>query len=100
MSKPCVTEPCLIKLAAPIDAASGVPTVKLAPYDLGGWGYLCWPLVATGVAADLGEVHDIVKRLLATSPQHPGRVYWLFHRSVAFACADDCEHSQRVRRGG
>ena len=67
--------------------------VKLAPYDLGGWGYLGWPLVATGAAADLDEVHDIVKRLLATSPQHPGRVYWLFHRSVAFACADDCEHA-------
>jgi adenylate cyclase len=67
--------------------------VKLAPYDLGGWGYLCWPLVSTGVPADLAEVHDIVTRLLATSPQHPGRVYWLFHRSVAFTCADDCERA-------
>jgi adenylate cyclase len=67
--------------------------VKLAPYDLGGWGYLCWPLVSTGAAADLAEVHDIVQRLLATSPQHPGRVYWLFHRSVAFACADECERA-------
>jgi adenylate cyclase len=67
--------------------------VKLAPYDLGGWGYLGWPLVATGQAADLEEVHSIVTRLLATSPQHPGRVYWLFHRSVAYACADDCERA-------
>jgi adenylate cyclase len=67
--------------------------VKLAPYDLGGWGYLGWPLVSTGRAADLEEVHAIVVRLLATSPQHPGRVYWLFHRSVAYACADDCERA-------
>lgn len=65
--------------------------VKLAPYDLGTWGYLGWPLVATGNPADLAEVREIVERLLATSPQHPGRVYWLFHRSVAYACSDDYE---------
>jgi TolB-like protein len=64
--------------------------VKLAPHDLGTWGYLCWPLVATGRPEDLEEVHGIVDRLLHTSPQHPGRVYWLFHKSVAHACADDC----------
>jgi TolB-like protein/predicted Zn-dependent protease len=67
--------------------------IKLAPYELGAWGYLGWPLVATGAPADLAEVHEIVARLLATSPQHPGRVYWLFHRSVAYACADDCERA-------
>lgn len=67
--------------------------VKLAPYDLGTWGYLGWPLVATGKPDDLREVHQIVDRLLGTSPQHPGRVYWLFHKSVAYACAGDCEHA-------
>ncbi len=67
--------------------------VKLAPYDLGTWGYLCWPLVATGRPEDLEEVHGIVDRLLHTSPQHPGRVYWLFHKSVAYACADECERA-------
>jgi adenylate cyclase len=67
--------------------------VKLAPYDLGTWGYLGWPLVATGDPQDLQEVHDIVERLLKTSPQHPGRVYWLFHKSVAYTCADDCERA-------
>jgi tetratricopeptide (TPR) repeat protein len=67
--------------------------IKLAPYELGPWGYLGWPLVATGVAADLDEVHRIVARLLATSPQHPGRIYWLFHDSVAYVCADDCERA-------
>ena len=46
--------------------------VKLAPYDLGTWGYLGWPLVATGQAHDLRELHEIVDRLLATSAQHPG----------------------------
>jgi adenylate cyclase len=67
--------------------------VKLAPHDLGAWGYLGWPLVATGEPTDLAEVHEIVGRLLATSPRHPGRVFWLFHKSVAFACADDCERA-------
>ena len=67
--------------------------VKLAPYDLGTWGYLGWPLVATGQADDLRELHEIVDRLLATSAQHPGRVYWLFHKSVAYACAGDCERA-------
>jgi tetratricopeptide (TPR) repeat protein len=67
--------------------------IKLAPYELGPWGYLGWPLVATGAMADLDEVHQIVARLLAASPQHPGRIYWLFHDSVAYACADDCERA-------
>jgi TolB-like protein len=67
--------------------------VKLAPYDLGTWGYLGWPLVATGQPEDLEEVHRIVDRLLGTSPQHPGRAYWLFHKSVAYACADECERA-------
>jgi tetratricopeptide (TPR) repeat protein len=67
---------------------------KLAPYDLGTWGYLGWPLVATGRAEDLAELHAIVDRLLATSsPQHPGRSYWLFHKSVAYACSGDCERA-------
>ena len=66
--------------------------VKLAPYDLGTWGYLGWPLVATGESHDLEELHEIVDRLLATSSaQHLGRAYWLFHKSVAFCCAGECE---------
>jgi TolB-like protein len=67
--------------------------IKLAPYELGAWGYLGWPLVATGNAADLDEVHEIIGRLLATSPNHPGHVYWLFHRSVAHACANEFERA-------
>ncbi len=45
--------------------------VKLAPYDLGTWGYLGWPLVATGQAQDLRELHEIVDRLLATAASAP-----------------------------
>ena len=67
--------------------------VKLAPYDLGTWGYFGWPLVATGQAEDLRELHEIVDRLLATSPQHPGRAYWVFHKSVAHTCAGECEQA-------
>jgi adenylate cyclase len=67
---------------------------KLAPYDLGTWGYLGWPLVATGAARDLTELHEIVDRLLATSSvQHPGRAYWLFHKSVAYSCEGECERA-------
>jgi adenylate cyclase len=68
--------------------------VKLAPYDLGTWGYLGWPLVATGQANDLKELHEIVDRLLASSStHHPGRAYWLFHKSVAYICAGECERA-------
>jgi adenylate cyclase len=68
--------------------------VKLAPFDLGAWGYLGWPLVATGDPNDLKELHGIVDRLLATSSaHHPGRAYWLFHKSVAFSCAGESERA-------
>jgi TolB-like protein len=67
--------------------------VKLAPYDLGTWGYLGWPLVATGQVQDLRELHEIIDRLLTTSAQHPGRAYWIFHKSVAHTCAGECEQA-------
>jgi adenylate cyclase len=67
--------------------------VKLGPHDLGTWGYLGWPLVATGRAEDRRELHEIVDRLLATSAQHPGRAYWVFHKSVAYSCDGDHEQA-------
>jgi adenylate cyclase len=70
--------------------------VKLGPYDLGTWGYFGWPLVATGRAEDRRELHEIVDRLLATSAQHPGRAYWVFHKSVAHTC--DGEHELALGR--
>jgi TolB-like protein len=67
--------------------------VKLGPHDLGTWGYLGWPLVATGRPEDRRELHEIVDRLLATSAQHPGRAYWVFHKSVAYSCDGDYERA-------
>lgn len=67
--------------------------VKLAPYDLGTWGYFGWPLVATGRTEDRQELHEIIDRLLATSAQHPGRAYWVFHKSVAYVCDGDVERA-------
>jgi TolB-like protein len=67
---------------------------KVAPFELGAWGYMGWPLVASGRAQDLAELHAILDRMLSSSPRHPGRAYWLFHKSVAFTCADRCEEAR------
>lgn len=60
--------------------------VRIAPFDFGAWGYLGWPLVATGNSSDLRELHEIMARMCETSPQHPGVPYWMYHRSVASSC--------------
>ena len=57
----------------------------LAPYDLGAWGYFGWPLNATGIQEHRNELLEILDRLLAQGAQHPGRPYWLFHKSVALS---------------
>lgn len=62
--------------------------IKLAPYDLGAWGYLGWPLTATGKEKDLQEVVDICTRLLRSAADHPGAPYWHYHLSVAQAALD------------
>jgi adenylate cyclase len=58
--------------------------VRIAPLDLGAWGYLGWPLAAKGDVDSLEELHGILDRLLKTAPRHPGQAYWLFHKSVAY----------------
>ena len=59
---------------------------------LGAGGYfLGWPLVATGKAADLEELHSILSRILAMAPEHPGAAYWLHHRAAAFLCGNDLD---------
>ena len=63
--------------------------VSLAPFDLGAWGYLGWPLAAKGDADSLAELIEILDRLLSTAPRHPGRAYWLFHKSVACSIVED-----------
>lgn len=59
---------------------------SLAPYDLGTWGYLGWPLLGTGRREHRAELLEILERLLAQGPKHPGKPYWLFHKSVALGC--------------
>jgi TolB-like protein len=65
--------------------------VKAAPFDLGAWGYMGWPLAATGNSADIDELLDICKRLLETESSHPGTPYWQYHKSVALAGKGDWE---------
>jgi len=65
----------------------------LAPYDLGAWGYLGWPLTGTGKSEHRAELLNILERLLADGTKHPGRPYWLFHKSVALCCEGQTEHA-------
>ena len=65
--------------------------VNLAPYDLGTWGYFGWPMVATGRIEHIEELHDILDRLMEMGTKHAGYPYWLFHKSVAYCCEDNCE---------
>src|SRR5690606_6361155 len=38
--------------------------VAYAPFDFGAWGYMGWPLTATGETQDLNELREILERLL------------------------------------
>jgi TolB-like protein len=69
--------------------------VGYAPFDFGAWGYLGWPLTATGEAQDLIELRGILERLLAMERQHPGAAFWHYHHSVADACAGDFAAARR-----
>jgi TolB-like protein len=69
--------------------------VGYAPFDFGAWGYLGWPLTATGEAQDVAELRGVLERLLAMEPQHPGAAFWLYHRSVAEACEGDFAAARR-----
>ena len=69
-------------------------SVEIAPYDFGAWGFLGWPLVATGAASDLDELHTVIERLLKTAPEHPGAAYWLHHRAAAYLCTDELEKAK------
>lgn len=67
--------------------------VSLAPFDLGAWGYLGWPLTAKGDADSLAELIEILDKLLGSAPRHPGRAYWLFHKSVACSIIEDAANA-------
>jgi TolB-like protein/predicted Zn-dependent protease len=96
-------DPIVLRAAGHVQASAGNyeksiallrRATKLAPFDLGAWGFMGWPLVASGRAGDLAELHTILDRMLSSSPRHPGRAYWLFHKSVALTCADRCEEAR------
>jgi TolB-like protein/tetratricopeptide (TPR) repeat protein len=65
--------------------------VVYAPFDFGAWGYMGWPLAATGDPKDLRDLQEILDRLLTTEPQHPGVPFWLYHKSVADSCEGNYE---------
>jgi TolB-like protein/DNA-binding winged helix-turn-helix (wHTH) protein len=68
--------------------------VEYAPFDFGAWGYMGWPLTASGDEKDLSDLHGILDRLLSMEPHHPGVAFWRYHESVA----DICEgHLERAR---
>ncbi|HEY8521313.1 MAG TPA: winged helix-turn-helix domain-containing protein [Gammaproteobacteria bacterium] len=60
--------------------------VTYAPFDFGAWGYMGWPLTATGKPEDLADLRRILDRLLTMEPQHPGVAFWLYHKSVTDTC--------------
>ncbi|MBN1240732.1 MAG: hypothetical protein JXB36_19680, partial [Gammaproteobacteria bacterium] len=88
-------DPYVLKMASPIWTWCGEhrksllclrKAVTCAPFDFGAWGYMGWPLTATGDAGDLKELRHILDRLLGMEPQHPGVAFWRYHESVAELC--------------
>ena len=73
-------------------------SVEIAPYDFGAWGFLGWPLVATGIPEDLDELHGILDRILTMAPEHPGAAYWLHHQAAAHLCQEDLSAAQLSAR--
>jgi len=72
--------------------------VDIAPFEFGAWGYFGWPLVESGQSQHLERLHEIMGRVLADSPNHPGSPYWLFHRSVAYSCGSENENAVEFGR--
>ncbi|HEU4620069.1 MAG TPA: hypothetical protein VFV10_18680, partial [Gammaproteobacteria bacterium] len=65
--------------------------VEYAPFDFGAWGYMGWPLTASGEEKDLSDLRNILDRLLSTEPHHPGAAFWRYHASVADLCEGSLE---------
>lgn len=96
-------DPFVLKMSGMVWSSVGKPdrairslraSIEIAPYDFGAWGFLGWPLVATGKAEDLQELHSVLNRILTMAPEHPGAAYWLHHRAAAFLCADELEEAR------
>lgn len=93
-------DPIVLKMASLVWAYNGDHTrsiealrkaVSAAPFDFGAWGYMGWPLVASGTDEDLAELNIILDRLIDMKLDHPGLAFWFYHRSAAFTCAADFE---------
>ena len=73
--------------------------VSYAPFDFGAWGYMGWPLTASGETQDLSELRTILDRLLTAEPHHPGTAFWLYHKSVADVCEGNYASAQESAEG-
>ncbi len=101
------SDPDVLKMSAMVWAVIGKPSraidalqsaVDLAPYDFGAWGYMGWPMTSRGRPEDIGVLHDILARILAVAPDHPGVAFWLHHRSVASSCFQEWEDASEFAR--
>ena len=97
------SDPFVLKMSGMVWSSSGDPirairalrsSVEIAPYDFGAWGFLGWPLVATGKEEDLNELHSVLSRILTMAPEHPGAAYWLHHRAAAYVCHDELDEAR------
>lgn len=97
------SDPFVLKMSGMVWSSCGDPirairvlrsSVEIAPYDFGAWGFLGWPLVATGKQEDLDELHSVLSRILTMAPEHPGAAYWLHHRAAAYVCNDELDEAR------
>jgi TolB-like protein/tetratricopeptide (TPR) repeat protein len=72
--------------------------LELNRYDDGAHGYLGWVLAPSTVPAHLDEIRAVLDRLLAATGKHPGRPFWLLHRSVALTCRGDFDGALTAAR--
>jgi adenylate cyclase len=69
--------------------------VAYAPFDFGAWGYMGWPMTASGEAQELRDLQGILDRLLKMEPHHPGAAFWLYHKAVADVCEGNYESARK-----
>lgn len=100
-------EPFVLKMCGAAWAYFGNPersldalrqAVEIAPFDFGAWGYMGWPLAATGSSGDLAELRRIMDWILEALPRHPGAPYWMYHRSVAHTIAGEYDEAIEFAR--
>jgi len=58
--------------------------VRVAPFDLVAWGYLCFGHACAGGTAQLDEAFKILTQLIGDAPDHPSLPYW--EQFLTIAC--------------